>query len=155
MKLGASNFGQFISKIVLLKCAQKAEIDLTDDDVAGLLHQRAHTVPHSEIVRALYERVADVSSTLRARALGILSDCLLTHEAPLSEAIQVLSSIDCHPVTLCVFFSFLENLQSVDYTMSEWIDVGCLGKLVPNVALTHLGTSDNIQFRITCLKFCI
>jgi hypothetical protein len=68
---------------------------MTEDDVAGLLRQRPHTVPHAEILRAVYERVNDVSSTLRTRALAILTDCVASKRAPMIEAVNVSFYLQC------------------------------------------------------------
>ncbi|KAL0880882.1 hypothetical protein ABMA27_002063 [Loxostege sticticalis] len=65
--------------------------EITEEDVAGLLRQRPHTVPHAEILRAVYERVNDVSSTLRTRALAILTDCVASERPPMKDAVQVLN----------------------------------------------------------------
>ncbi|XP_060803815.1 condensin-2 complex subunit D3 [Amyelois transitella] len=75
------------------------EDDMTEDEVAGLLRQRSHTVPHLEILQAVYERLHDVSSTLRARALAILADCLATDHAPLKEAIKELNGPEAGAVS--------------------------------------------------------
>ncbi|XP_047984801.1 LOW QUALITY PROTEIN: uncharacterized protein LOC125225234 [Leguminivora glycinivorella] len=64
---------------------------IAEDDTAGLLRQRPHTVPHAELLRAVYERVNDVSSTLRTRALALLSDCLASARPPLREAVSELN----------------------------------------------------------------
>lgn len=53
--------------------------EVIEEDMAGLLRQRSHTVRHSELLRAIYERLNDVSSTLRARAFSIITECV-THE---------------------------------------------------------------------------
>ncbi|XP_053612287.1 condensin-2 complex subunit D3-like [Plodia interpunctella] len=68
------------------------EEDMTEDEVAGLLRQRAHTVPHLEILHAVYERLHDVSSTLRARALAILTDSLASEHEPLQLAVKELNA---------------------------------------------------------------
>ncbi|XP_069356527.1 condensin-2 complex subunit D3-L isoform X2 [Maniola hyperantus] len=64
--------------------------DLTEEDVAGLLRQRSHTVAHAEVLRAVYERVHDTSSTLRTRALNILTECLNSDYQPMKDAIKEL-----------------------------------------------------------------
>ncbi|KAJ0175566.1 hypothetical protein K1T71_008725 [Dendrolimus kikuchii] len=64
--------------------------DITEEDIAGLLRQRPHTVPYSDILRAVYERVNDVSSTLRTRALAILTDCLSSDRDPMKNALKEL-----------------------------------------------------------------
>ncbi|XP_063384989.1 uncharacterized protein LOC134671147 [Cydia fagiglandana] len=64
---------------------------IAEGDIAGLLRQRPHTVPHAELLRAVYDRVNDVSSTLRTRALALLSDCLASPRPPLREAVSELN----------------------------------------------------------------
>ncbi|XP_061703895.1 uncharacterized protein LOC133515380 [Cydia pomonella] len=64
---------------------------IAEDDTAGLLRQRPHTVPHAELLRAVYDRVNDVSSTLRTRALALLSDCLASARSPLRQAVSELN----------------------------------------------------------------
>ncbi|XP_063620991.1 uncharacterized protein LOC134793359 [Cydia splendana] len=64
---------------------------IAEGDIAGLLRQRPHTVPHAELLRAVYDRVNDVSSTLRTRALALLSDCLASARPPLREAVLELN----------------------------------------------------------------
>ncbi|XP_063534231.1 uncharacterized protein LOC134744376 [Cydia strobilella] len=64
---------------------------IAEDDIAGLLRQRPHTVPHAELLRAVYDRVNDVSSTLRTRALALLSDCLSSARPPLRQAVSELN----------------------------------------------------------------
>ncbi|XP_063362383.1 uncharacterized protein LOC134651237 isoform X2 [Cydia amplana] len=64
---------------------------IAEDDIAGLLRQRPHTVPHAELLRAVYDRVNDVSSTLRTRALALLSDCLASARSPLRQAVSELN----------------------------------------------------------------
>ncbi|XP_050346947.1 condensin-2 complex subunit D3-like [Nymphalis io] len=63
----------------------------TDEDVAGLLRQRTHTIAHAEVLRAVYERVHDASSTLRTRALTLLADCLTSEHPAMKEAIKELN----------------------------------------------------------------
>ncbi|XP_047530074.1 condensin-2 complex subunit D3-like isoform X2 [Vanessa atalanta] len=65
--------------------------DETEEDVAGLLRQRTHTIVHAEVLRAVYERVHDVSSTLRTRALALLADCLTSEHPAMKEAIKELN----------------------------------------------------------------
>ncbi|CAG9785695.1 unnamed protein product [Diatraea saccharalis] len=79
--------------------------EVTDEDIAGLLRQRPHTVPHAEILRAVYDRVNDVSSTLRTRALAILTDCVASERPPMKEALRVFR----------IFFSFLFYLNKLFY----------------------------------------
>ncbi|CAH2108291.1 unnamed protein product [Euphydryas editha] len=62
----------------------------TEDEIAGLLRQRAHTVAHGELLRAVYERVHDASGSLRMRALSLLADCLLSDHPPMKKAIEEL-----------------------------------------------------------------
>ncbi|CAG4975499.1 unnamed protein product [Parnassius apollo] len=70
---------------------RNAEQELTEEEIANVLRKRAHTAPHAEIVRAVYERVNDASSALRMRALAILTECLESTHAPLQEAIKELN----------------------------------------------------------------
>ncbi|XP_045447680.1 uncharacterized protein LOC123656001 [Melitaea cinxia] len=63
----------------------------TEDAIAGLLRQRAHTVAHGEVLRAVYERVHDASGSLRMRALALLADCLLSDHPPMKRAIEELN----------------------------------------------------------------
>ncbi|XP_028174411.1 uncharacterized protein LOC114363018 [Ostrinia furnacalis] len=65
--------------------------EITEEDVAGLLRQRPHTVPYADILRAVHERVNDVSSTLRTRALQVLADCVASPRAPMKHAIRDLN----------------------------------------------------------------
>ncbi|XP_072938670.1 condensin-2 complex subunit D3-like [Epargyreus clarus] len=62
-----------------------------DDDAGGLLRARAHRVSHAELLRAVYERVHDVSSALRARALAILAECVDSPHEPVRDAIKELN----------------------------------------------------------------
>ncbi|CAG4948586.1 unnamed protein product [Colias eurytheme] len=70
---------------------ENQELEAMDEDISGLLNQRRHCVPHADIVRAIFERVNDVSSTLRSRALVLLTDFLDSHHAPVNEAMKELS----------------------------------------------------------------
>ncbi|CAG9578741.1 unnamed protein product [Danaus chrysippus] len=65
--------------------------EITDEEVSNLLMQRAHVISHSEVLRAVYERVHDTSSTIRTRALAILTDCLQSEVPAIKEAMQELS----------------------------------------------------------------
>ncbi|CAH0714397.1 unnamed protein product, partial [Brenthis ino] len=65
--------------------------NIPEEEVAGLMRQRTHTISHSEVLRAVYERVHDVSSTLRTRALAILSEGLQSEHPAVIEAIKELN----------------------------------------------------------------
>ncbi|KAI5642712.1 condensin-2 complex subunit D3 isoform X1 [Phthorimaea operculella] len=71
--------------------SQEADNPFPDDGSMGLLTSCAHTAPHKEILRAVYERVNDASSTMRTRALALLTDCLKSERAPMRRAIQELN----------------------------------------------------------------
>ncbi|XP_052739569.1 condensin-2 complex subunit D3 [Bicyclus anynana] len=62
--------------------------DITEEDVAGLLRQRSHTVSHGAVLRAVYDCVCDVSSTMRTRALLLLTECLASDYPPMKDAIK-------------------------------------------------------------------
>ncbi|XP_075974745.1 condensin-2 complex subunit D3-like [Anticarsia gemmatalis] len=65
--------------------------EILEDINAGLFRQRPHTVPHAEILHAVYARVHDVSSTLRTRALLILADCLANPRPHIIRAVKELN----------------------------------------------------------------
>ncbi|XP_061382352.1 condensin-2 complex subunit D3-like isoform X1 [Danaus plexippus] len=65
--------------------------EITDEEVSNLLMQRSHVISHSDVLRAVYERVHDTSSTIRTRALVILTDCLHSELPAIREAVQELS----------------------------------------------------------------
>ncbi|XP_059046345.1 condensin-2 complex subunit D3-like [Achroia grisella] len=67
------------------------EHEMTEEEVAELLSARAHTVPLASLLRAVYERVADVSGTLRTRALVMLADCLASDRPAMHQAIEELN----------------------------------------------------------------
>lgn len=62
---------------------------MQDEEMAGLLRERSHTIAHGEVLRAVYERVHDVSSTLRTRALAILTECLQSDHPAVMKAVKV------------------------------------------------------------------
>ncbi|XP_045532916.1 condensin-2 complex subunit D3-like [Pieris brassicae] len=69
-----------------------SEFDIDpSEDISSLINQRRHCVPHGEIVRAIYERISDVSGTLRARAIAILTDLLGSDHDPIIEAMRDIS----------------------------------------------------------------
>ncbi|XP_039751087.1 condensin-2 complex subunit D3-like isoform X2 [Pararge aegeria] len=65
--------------------------EVTEEEVAGLLRQRSHTIAHGDVLRAVYERLHDISSTLRTRALTILTECLSSDYQPMKDAIKELN----------------------------------------------------------------
>ncbi|KAM3964157.1 condensin-2 complex subunit D3 [Aphomia sociella] len=70
---------------------ENEEHEMTEEEVAGLLRQRPHTVPFADILRAVYERVSDVSGTLRTRALTLLAECLTSDRETMQQAIKELN----------------------------------------------------------------
>ncbi|KAL4715401.1 hypothetical protein ACJJTC_015172, partial [Scirpophaga incertulas] len=50
-----------------------------------------HIVSHVKLLSVVYERLKDVSSTLRARALAILTDCVSSNRAPIIQAVKELN----------------------------------------------------------------
>ncbi|KAJ2950008.1 hypothetical protein O0L34_g11345 [Tuta absoluta] len=71
--------------------SQDAENPDPDDAYMGFARTEPHTAPHQQILRAVYERVNDSSSTLRTRAFNVLTECLLSERAPMRHAIQELN----------------------------------------------------------------
>ncbi|XP_052756211.1 condensin-2 complex subunit D3-like isoform X2 [Galleria mellonella] len=65
--------------------------EMTEEEVEGLLHARAHTVPLTEVLRAVYERVTDVSGTLRTRALVLLAECIASDRLAIHQAVEELN----------------------------------------------------------------
>ncbi|XP_050673805.1 condensin-2 complex subunit D3-like isoform X2 [Leptidea sinapis] len=65
-----------------------------EEDVPNILQHRRHCVPHMQIVRAIYDRVNDVSSTLRTRALAIIIELLDTPLPAVQKAIIELNGMN-------------------------------------------------------------
>ncbi|KPJ11236.1 Condensin-2 complex subunit D3 [Papilio machaon] len=70
---------------------QQEQDALLEEELSKVLQARSHTAPHAAIVRALYDRVHDVSSTVRMRALALLTDCVDSTHPPVQHAIKKLN----------------------------------------------------------------
>lgn len=69
----------------------KDDTEIMEDIMAGLCRQRPHTAPHGQILLAVYDRVNDTSSSLRSRAITILTECLNNTRPAIVEAIKELN----------------------------------------------------------------
>ncbi|XP_068632402.1 condensin-2 complex subunit D3-L [Battus philenor] len=74
-----------------LNVQTEQEQEVIEEEMMGVLNQKAHTAPHKAIVRAVYERVHDASSALRMRALTILTECVDSAHPPTQDAIKDLN----------------------------------------------------------------
>ncbi|CAH2076405.1 unnamed protein product, partial [Iphiclides podalirius] len=72
--------------------------DLPEGEEVGSVSRTAH----ADIIRAVYERVHDVSSSLRMRALTILTECVSSTDPPTREAIKELNGCGDAPRLLAV-----------------------------------------------------
>ncbi|VVD04594.1 unnamed protein product [Leptidea sinapis] len=73
---------------------ESPDIEDFEEDVPNILQHRRHCVPHMQIVRAIYDRVNDVSSTLRTRALAIIIELLDTPLPAVQKAIIELNGMN-------------------------------------------------------------
>ncbi|KAG7306251.1 hypothetical protein JYU34_008851 [Plutella xylostella] len=81
------------------------DVTEAEEEVAGLLRARPHTIPHLSVLRALLARCDDASGTLRARALSALAAALESRQPAVQRALQVIVTISFFGIIFSPFFS--------------------------------------------------